>query len=90
MMAKSCEFGDLTESLIRDRIICGIDGDALRARLLRVQDLDLQKAITICRAVGSTNEALKELTGQYQENVHFVNKSKLRKIEMVGKNLKIL
>ena len=39
--AKTCEFGELAESLIRDRIVCGIRDDRVRARLLREQDLDL-------------------------------------------------
>ena len=42
--AKSCAFGDLTESLIRDRIICGIPSNALRERLLRQDDLSLHDA----------------------------------------------
>ena len=28
--AKSCEFGLLQESLIRDRVVCGITSDAMR------------------------------------------------------------
>lgn len=33
-LSKSCELQDLKDSLIRDRIICGIAGDGLRDRLL--------------------------------------------------------
>jgi hypothetical protein len=47
--AKDCEFGDLTDSLIRDRIVCGIRDDNVRARLLREADLTLEKAIDTCR-----------------------------------------
>ena len=36
--AKTCEFGTLCESLIRDRVVCGIMDDKLRARLLRESD----------------------------------------------------
>lgn len=32
--AKSCEFKELTESLIRDRLVCGIISDKTRSRLL--------------------------------------------------------
>ena len=46
--ARTCEFGDLMDSLIRDRIVCGIEDDATRKQLLKEKDLSLQKAIDIC------------------------------------------
>ena len=33
--SKSCEFGDITESLIWDRLVCGITSDKTRSRLLK-------------------------------------------------------
>ena len=33
--AKTCEFGDLTESLIKGRVVCGVVSDKTRSRLLR-------------------------------------------------------
>ena len=60
-MAKNCEFGDLCDSLIRDRIICGIPDNTLRERLLRVEDLTLDKAITMYRTADSTKEHIKEI-----------------------------
>ena len=44
-LAASCAYGALKEELIRDRIVIGIAGNALRARLLREKDLTLDKAI---------------------------------------------
>ena len=57
--AKTCAFRDITESLIRDRIVCGITDSTIRARLLREPDLDLQKTISIGRAAENTNEIIK-------------------------------
>ena len=48
--ASTCEFGELCESLIRDRIVCGIVCDTMREKLLQETDLSLQKAIDMCRA----------------------------------------
>ena len=82
--AKTCEFGDLTDSLIRDRIVCGIRDSRVRDRLLREQDLDLQKAITTCRAAERTSETIKELNqGQKNEeaNVNIVRSNGARKKE---------
>ena len=70
-MAKNCEFFDLCDSLIRDRIICGIPCNTLRERLLRVEDLTLDKAITMCRAAESTKEHIKEIVPPSQD-VHAI------------------
>lgn len=43
---KECEF-ELTESLVRDCIMCGVTNGEFRARLLRELDLSLRKATVI-------------------------------------------
>ena len=48
--AKDCEFGTLTESLVKDRLICGLRDDNVRRRLLRVDTLTLEQAINNVRA----------------------------------------
>lgn len=59
--AKPCEFGDLMDGLIRDRIVCGISNEPCRARLLRETNLTLVKAIDICRAQELSVKQLKSL-----------------------------
>ena len=49
-IAKDCNFGTVKDSLIRDRIVCGIIDNAVRERLLREPDLNLDKAIQICQS----------------------------------------
>ncbi|KAK3743483.1 hypothetical protein QZH41_013098 [Actinostola sp. cb2023] len=39
-LAKSCEFSELTDSLIRDRIVCGILDGKVREKLLSEEDLN--------------------------------------------------
>lgn len=60
-LAKSCEFGDLKDQLIKDKIVTGIPDNALRERLLREKDLNLDKAVQMCRAAESTRAQAKEL-----------------------------
>ena len=60
--AQSCEFGELTNSLIRDRIICGILDNGVRERLLRQDDLTLEKALQLCRAAETTRAQAHELS----------------------------
>lgn len=45
----SFHFGDLTDELIGDCIVCSIASDTLRKALLRNSQLTLIKAISICR-----------------------------------------
>ena len=59
--AQACEFGKLKDSLIRDRIVCGIRSDKTRSRLLREPDLTLQRAVDICRA-NETSSQMKSFT----------------------------
>ena len=59
LKAKTCEFGALKESLVKDRIVGGIQNDQTRARLLRESDLTLSKAEDICRAAEATEAQMK-------------------------------
>ena len=60
----------LSRGLVRDTIVVGIRDDAVRSRLLREVELDLQKAIDICRAAEQTRshmDALKNATSTIDE-----------------------
>ena len=59
--ASSCEFGILCDSLIRDRIVCGICDDRTQSRLLKEADLTLEKAVDMCRADEITASQIKTL-----------------------------
>lgn len=50
-LSKSCEFDTLCDSLIKDRLVCGISNIGIRERLLREPELTLEKAVEICQAV---------------------------------------
>ena len=63
LRAKTCEFGDQEESLIRDRVVIGCADHRVQERLLREPDLTLQKALQLCRAAEVTKEQIKSLRG---------------------------
>ncbi len=80
---RKTEFADLTDSLIRDRIVCGIKDNNVRARLLHEADLTLEKAIDTCRANEITSNQMKMLVEEVD-----VNKiSSVRNIKKRGKTL---
>jgi hypothetical protein len=49
-LVKTCDFGTVEDSAIRDRIVMGIRDDATRKRLLQTRNIDLKGAIDSCRA----------------------------------------
>ena len=49
-LARNCEFGELHDSIIRDRVVCGIRSNEVRKRLLREKELNLERAVEICKS----------------------------------------
>ena len=70
-IARKCEFGDLERDLIKDRIVCGIQSDAVRKILLRETGLTLEKALSICSSSELSEQQVKDLTEN--EDVHAVS-----------------
>ena len=70
ILAANCNFAALRDSLIRDRIICGIIDPVLRERLLRESDLTLESCVKICRAAELSKMRMTEIEGH---TVHAVN-----------------
>ena len=56
ILAATCNFEQLKESLIRDQIICGMTDSKLRQDLLKIPELSLDKGIENCRAAELSNE----------------------------------
>ena len=54
VLVKSCNFGDKADSLLRDKIVIGINSSHTRKKLLVSEKLELQKCIDVCRAEEST------------------------------------
>ncbi|KAJ8911780.1 hypothetical protein NQ315_008833 [Exocentrus adspersus] len=60
-LAQSCEFKELFDEMIRDRIVIGVSDENLQERLLRMVDLDLKGAINCCRAAEVSKRQAKSL-----------------------------
>jgi hypothetical protein len=60
-LSANCEFGTLSESLIKDRLVLGIRDKNVKDRLLRTKNLDLVKAVEICKAAEITNKQMEIL-----------------------------
>ena len=54
-LAKSCNYGELTDRLIRDRLVVGIRENSVPQKLLQESKLKLPKCTNICRANEKTS-----------------------------------
>jgi hypothetical protein len=82
-LALTCEFGQLTDELIRDRIVCGITDNATKKKLLQEPELNLNKCLDLCRATETSKSQLKIMSSDHvaETAVHAVNKRKTHKIQ---------
>ena len=74
-MSNTCEFGDVKESLIRDRAVFGIQDNSVREMLLRDPDLTLQTAVEKVRSAELTNARLNQIKADHKiagESIHAV------------------
>ena len=69
------EYKDLTEDLIRDRIIVGLRDQGTRSKLLRESNLTLESTVTIVRSHELADEQLQKLTASGLE-ISAVRKNK--------------
>ena len=70
LKAKTCAFGDMTDSMIRDRIVLGIASQRVRERLLREDNLNLANAIKICQAAEATHRQITTLGNDVLMYIH--------------------
>ncbi|XP_041362042.1 uncharacterized protein K02A2.6-like [Gigantopelta aegis] len=68
-MSKNCNYEQLRDSLIRDRIVVGVGDNHTRKRLLQMRNLNLQQCLDTARACESTNQHLQEMAQGKSEDV---------------------
>ena len=73
-LAKTCNYGALTDNLIRDRMVVGILDKGIRKKLLQDTKLTLQSCFYICRANECTKQQLQAM--DQSEEVHSLDKRK--------------
>ena len=66
---------ELTNEMIRDRIVCGTNNPQVKEKLLQLDAPDLAKALTIARGIEISTTQMKYLNEQ-DKSVHGMRKSK--------------
>ncbi|KAL4704341.1 hypothetical protein ACJJTC_010726 [Scirpophaga incertulas] len=72
-MAKDCNFGATTDSLIKDQIIRGLRKNIVE-RLLKEVNLDLPLCIKLCKTYEVTEKQIKEFEFEESSSPHQINK----------------
>ena len=58
-LTSSCQYGALTQYIVRDRLVICIQDKNTKARLLRERALSLDKALDMCKSSEGMNQQLK-------------------------------
>ena len=56
--AQTCDYGELKDSLIRDRIVVGINSTQLKEKMLQDKDLSLESAVSRCKSAEMTQRQM--------------------------------
>lgn len=81
-LASTCEFETLKDSLIRDKIVVGINSNETRERLLRAGgDLTLGKAISMCQTAELTKVQMQALKADQTTEIGDVRKEKSSRVQ---------
>ena len=82
--ASICQFGTLTEEIIRDQLVISLRDHATKLRLLKEDSLDINKALNICRSSEVATLQLKAMKSEETksaEEVHAVSGRQNNKVK---------
>ena len=71
-LVRTCEYGALEDSILRDKIVVGVREDANRKKLLQSRNLDLKSAIDICKASEAASKQLRDMSESVKADVQAV------------------
>ena len=60
-LSEFCNFGDTLDTMIRDRLVCGINDDAIQRRLLSEPGLTYTKSVELAQSMETAAQNVKEL-----------------------------
>ena len=85
LIAKNCGYGELEDDLVRDRIVCGVTSGQIKERLLREEELTLEKTMRICRAAEESKKQVKLMHDDKPTSIHGIKQE--HKSQKKGKAL---
>ena len=74
-LAQTCEFGEIRDSLVPDRFICGLSMVVVKEKLLAMPNITLETAIDKCKAAGLFKDQIRIIDAPADEEVADVKAS---------------
>ena len=87
-LAKHCQYGASLQEMLRDRLVCGVNYEAIQKRLLSEKDLTYEKAYSVAQAIEVAEKDTKHLksgaTGTAQQILYHGKGGKVCKFPPPG------
>ncbi|KAJ8896270.1 hypothetical protein PR048_001614, partial [Dryococelus australis] len=88
-LSRSCEFGEMKDSLIKYRIISGLLDNEVKTKLLNIDELSLEKFLQICKNAELTRTQLKTVMhGAKMASIHAVNNGRHKRERKANNNVR--
>ena len=78
-LVRNCDYGELTDSLVRDAIIMGVNSKEIQEALLRENDLTLDKCVNIVRSAERAYEQFHVMATDADKNFENMEIDKVSK-----------
>ena len=85
-IAKNCNYGDTLETMLQDRIVCGVNDTVIQRRLLAEKDLDFKKAMEVAQGMESAATNVRKLTDTKQNSKAANDREPIHQIGTKAKN----
>ena len=79
-LSEHCNFGDTLEVMIRDRLVCGINDDAIQKRLLSEPKLTYKRAVELAQSLETADKNVKLLGKQGKGQEMAIHMLKVREM----------
>ena len=80
IIAENCNFGTTLDLMLRDRLVCGINDDAIQRRLLAESGLTFARALEIAQAMEAASRNMSELqrtsTRSGNDDIHRITRGR--------------
>ena len=60
-LSEHCEFGEILEKMLRDRLVCGVNDERIQRRLLAESQLKFKKAMELATAMETADKNTRDL-----------------------------
>ncbi len=86
-LAEFCNYGDKLNEMLRDRIVCGVNNEAIQRKLLAERDLTYDRAIAIAQGSELADRNMREIR-KPQSNSLPIKQEPVHKIQARGQRAK--